>query len=164
MSVSFVSAQIVVGPDRRRSVMWTKSQRAELFELVFSREEAKLGSVEGKGYKLLKLDPNRMAVVRECTEMLFPPDENLKWTEIKKSIDEKCKMVRNNRCFVWAGVKHLQGLKKRKYLHANRIFMLLPPIVYFLLLWGAGTWGGIYLDYSQYPLPYLCLPSDQASM
>ena len=76
--------------------------------------------------------------VRECTEMLFPPDENLKWTEIKKSIDEKCKMVRNNRCFVWAGVKHLQGLKKRKYLHANRIFMLLPPIVYFLLLWGPG--------------------------
>ena len=73
-------------------------------------------------------------------------------------------MVRNNRCFVWAGVKHLQGLKKRKYLHANRIFMLLPPIVYFLLLWGPGTWGGIYLDYSQYPLPYLCLPSDQASM
>ena len=105
-----------------------------------------------------------MAAVRECTEMSFPPDENLQWTEIKKSIDEKCKMVRNNRCFVWAGVKHLQGLKKRKYLHANRIFMLLPPIVYFLLLWGAGTWGGIYLDYSQYPLPYLCLPSDQASM
>ena len=80
----------------------------KLFELVFSREEAKLGSVEGKGYKLLKLDPNRMAAVRECTEMSFPPDENLKWTEIKKSIDEKCKMVRNNRCFVWAGVKHLQ--------------------------------------------------------
>ena len=159
-----MSAQIVVGPDRRRSVMWTKSQRAELFELVFSREEAKLGSVERKGYKLLKLDPNRMAAVRECTEMLFPPDENLKRAEIKKSIDEKCKMVRNNRCFVWAGFKHLQGLKKRKYLHANRIFMLLPPIVYFLLLWGAGTWGGIYLDYSQYPLPYLCLPSDQASM
>ena len=90
---------------------WTKSQRAvqndfalKLFELVFSREEAKLGSVEGKGDKLLKLDPNRIAAVRECTEMSFPADENLKWTEIKKSIDEKCRMVRNNRCFVWAGV------------------------------------------------------------
>ena len=76
----------------------------KLFELVFSREEAKLGSVEGKGDKLLKLDPNRIAAVRECTEMSFPADENLKWTEIKKSIDEKCTMVRNNRCFVWAGV------------------------------------------------------------
>lgn len=54
----------------------------KLFELVFSREEAKLGSVEGKGDKLLKLDPNRMAAVRECTEMSFPADENLKWTEI----------------------------------------------------------------------------------
>ena len=72
----------------------------KLFELVFSRKEAKLGSVEGKGYKLLKLDPNRMAVVRECTEMSFPPEEDLKKTEIKKSIDKKCKMVRNNRCFV----------------------------------------------------------------
>ena len=42
--------------------------------------------------------------------------------------------------------------------------MLLLPIVYFLFLWGPGTWGGIYLDYSQYPLGYLCLPSDQAYM
>ena len=76
----------------------------KLFELVFSREEAKLSSVEGKGDKLLKLDPNLMAAVRECTEMSFPADENLKWTEIKKSIDEKCRMVTNNRCFVWARV------------------------------------------------------------
>ena len=76
----------------------------KLSELVFSREEAKLGSVEGKGDKLLKLDPNRIAAVRECTEMSFPANENLKRTEIKKSIDEKCRMVRNNRCFVWAGV------------------------------------------------------------
>ena len=53
---------------------------------------------------------------------------------------------------------------KRKYLLANRIFMLLLPFVYFLFLWGPGTRGGIYLDYSQYPLGYLCLPSDQASM
>ena len=53
-------------------------------ELVFSREEAKLGSVEGKGDKLLKLDPNRMAAVRECTEMSSQVDRD--------------------RCFVWAGV------------------------------------------------------------
>ena len=30
----------------------------KLFELVFSREEAKMGSVEGKANKLCKLDPN----------------------------------------------------------------------------------------------------------
>ena len=57
-----------------------------------------------------------------------------------------------------------QLIQKRKYLLANRIFMLLLPIGYFLFLWGPGTWGGIYLDYSQYPLGYLCLPSDQAYM
>ena len=60
--------------------------------------------------------------------------------------------------------KLYQLKKQRKYLLANRIFMLLLPIVYFLFLWGPGTLGGIYLDYSQYPLGYLCLPSDQASM
>ena len=80
------------------------SQVGSRLTFLPGREEAKLGSVEGKGDKLLKLDPNRMAAVRECTEMSFPADENLKWTEIKKSIDEKCRMVRNNRCFVWAGV------------------------------------------------------------
>ena len=46
---------------------------------------------------------------------------------------------------MWAGVKHLQGLKKGKYLLANRIFMLFLPIVYFSFLRGPGTWGGIYL-------------------
>ena len=80
------------------------SQVGSRLTFLPGREEAKLGSVEGKGDKLLKLDANRMAAVRECTEMSFPADENLKWTEIKKSIDEKCRMVRNNRCFVWAGV------------------------------------------------------------
>ena len=54
--------------------------------------------------------------------------------------------------------------EKRKYLLANRIFMLLLPMVYLLFLCWPGTWGGIYLDFSQYPLGYLCLPSDQASM
>ena len=38
------------------------------------------------------------------------------------------------------------------------------PLCTFYFFWGPGTWGGIYLDYSQYPLGYLCLPSDQASM
>ena len=76
----------------------------KLFELVFNREEAKEGSVEGKGEKLSQLDPNRMAVVKEQTERTFPRDNNLKWVEIKKAIDEKCRMVRNKRCFVWGGV------------------------------------------------------------
>ena len=62
------------------------------------------------------------------------------------------------------GFKVSECFDKRKYLLANRIFMLLLPFVYFLFLWGPGTRGGIYLDYSKYPLGYLCLPSDQASM
>ena len=64
----------------------------------------------------------------------------------------------------WLSQNRKNNYIYRKYLLANRIFMLLLPIVYFLFLWGPGTWGGIYLDYSQYPLGYLCLPSDQASI
>lgn len=42
---------------------------------------------------------------------------------------------------------HLSPYKiQRKYLLANRIFMLLLPVVYFLFLLGAWDWGGIYLD------------------
>ena len=76
----------------------------KLFELVFSRDEAKTGSVEGKGEKLLKLDPNRIAAVKECTELTFSANENVEWATIRKCIDEKCRMVRNDRCFVWAGI------------------------------------------------------------
>ena len=73
----------------------------KLFELVFRREEAKEGSVEGKGGKLSQLDPNRIAAIKDETEKRFP--EEYVWPEIKKALDEKCRMVRNNRCFVWAG-------------------------------------------------------------
>lgn len=76
----------------------------KLFELVFGREEAKDGSVEGKGEKLSRLDPNRLAAVQEETERRFAQDNTYAWPEIKKAIDEKCRMVRNNRCFAWAGV------------------------------------------------------------
>jgi len=76
----------------------------KLFELVFGREEAKDGSVEGKGEKLSRLDPNRLAAVQEETGRRFAQDNTYAWPEIKKAIDEKCRMVRNNRCFVWAGV------------------------------------------------------------
>ena len=48
----------------------------KLFELVFRREEAKEGSVEGKGEKLHQLDPNRLAAVREHTERMFPNEVN----------------------------------------------------------------------------------------
>ena len=75
----------------------------KLFELVFRREEAKEGSVEGKGEKLHQLDPNRLAAVREHTERMFPNEVN--WPTVKKAIDEKCRMVRNNRCTLWAGIK-----------------------------------------------------------
>ena len=75
----------------------------KLFELVFRREEAKEGSVEGKGEKLHQLDPNRLSAVREHTERMFPNEVN--WPTIKKAIDEKCRMVRNNRCTLWAGIK-----------------------------------------------------------
>ena len=80
----------------------------KLFELVFRREEAKEGSIEGKGEKLLQLDPNRLAAIREHTERMFPDEFN--WPVIKKALDEKCRMVRNNRCTLWAGIKENQGL------------------------------------------------------
>ena len=80
----------------------------KLFELVFRREEAKQGSVEGKGEKLHQLDPNRLAAVKEHTEKMFPNEVN--WPIIKKALDEKCRMVRNNRCTLWAGTKENQGL------------------------------------------------------
>ncbi|CAH3014569.1 unnamed protein product, partial [Porites evermanni] len=96
-SNSPVSSLMTLQPQKSLKQLQKPANEKESTMLIGSpsrgvREEAKLGSVEGKGYKLLKLDPNRMAAVRECTEMSFPPDENLKWTEIKKSIDEKCKM------------------------------------------------------------------------
>jgi len=75
-----------------------------LFELVFAREEAKDGSVEGKGEKLSLLDPNQRAAIQEETERRSAKHKSYVWPEIKKAIDEKCRMVRNNRCFVWAGV------------------------------------------------------------
>ena len=75
----------------------------KLFELVFRREEAKEGSVEGKGEKLHQLDPNRLAAVREHTERMFPNEVN--WPTVKKAIDEKCRMVRNNRFTLWAGIR-----------------------------------------------------------
>lgn len=69
----------------------TKVFALKLLELVL-REETKMGSLEGKADKLCKLDPNRMAVLTEHTERIFSADDNLKWNEIKKSIDRKCKM------------------------------------------------------------------------
>ena len=75
----------------------------KLFELVFWREEVKEGSVEGKGEKLHQLDPNRLAAVREHTERMFPNEVN--WPTVKKAIDKKCRMVRNNRCTLWAGIR-----------------------------------------------------------
>ena len=75
----------------------------KLFELVFRREEAKEGSVEGKGEKLPQLDPNRLAAVREHTERMFPNEVN--WPTVKKAIDKKCRMVRNNRCTLWAQIR-----------------------------------------------------------
>ena len=80
----------------------------KLFELVFRREEAKEGSIEGKEEKLHQLDPNRLAAVREHTERMFPDEFN--WPVIKKALAEKCRMVRNNRCNLWAGRKENQGL------------------------------------------------------
>ena len=75
----------------------------KLFELVFRREEAKEGSVEGKGEKLHQLDPNWLAAVREHTERMFPNEVN--WRTVKKAIDKKCRVVRNNRCTLWAGIR-----------------------------------------------------------
>ena len=80
----------------------------KLFELVFNREEARGGSAEGKGRQLNQLDPNRMAAVKEHTERMFLGEDSFKWVEIKRGIDEKCRMVRNNRCFVWGGVNTMK--------------------------------------------------------
>ena len=63
----------------------------KLFELVFRRDEAKEGIAEGKGGKLSQLDPNRMAAIKEETGGRFP--EEGVWPDIKKAIDEKCRMV-----------------------------------------------------------------------
>ena len=76
----------------------------KLFELLFRREEAKDGSVEGKGEKLSQLDPNQVAAIQEETERRFAQENTYAWPESKKAIDEKCRMVRSNRCFVWGGV------------------------------------------------------------
>ena len=113
MSRSPVENELIGSPTRGLYVPQQKVEKLpkstpklfalKLFELVFSREEAKMGSVEGKVNKLCKLDPKRLAAVNEHTERMFPAD-NLKWAEIKKAIDEKCRMVRNNRCLLWAGV------------------------------------------------------------
>ena len=91
----------------------------KLFELLFRKDEAKTGSVEGKGEKLLKLDPNRIAAVKECTELTFSGNENVEWATIKKCIDEKCRMVRNDRCFVWAGINLIKKEWKKDYITAK---------------------------------------------
>lgn len=114
MEASEQSTMLIGSPSRGVYVLKKKVEQLpkntpkgfalKLFELVFSRDEAKTGSVEGKGEKLLKLDPNRIAAVKECTELTFSANENVEWATIKKCIDEKCRMVRNDKCFVWAGV------------------------------------------------------------
>ena len=76
----------------------------KLFELVFNREEARGGSVEGKEGKLNQLDPNRMAAIKEHAERMLLGGDSFKWIDIKRGIDEKCRMVRNSRCFIWGGV------------------------------------------------------------
>jgi len=76
----------------------------KLFELVFSRDEAFAGSVEGKGERLIKLDANRIMAIYEQTDRHFKTSENkCNWETTKKVIDSKCRMVRNNRCKTWAG-------------------------------------------------------------
>lgn len=75
----------------------------KLFELVFSRREASVSSVEGKAEKLLKLDANRLTAVFEHHLHRFKSDNTLSWEAMKKIIDSKCRMVRNNRCKTWAG-------------------------------------------------------------
>ena len=60
--------------------------------------------MEGKKEQLSQLDPNRLAAVREHTERKFQGDSSFTWAELKKGIDEKCRMVRNNRCFVSGGI------------------------------------------------------------
>ena len=80
----------------------------KLFELVFNSEEARGGSVEGKGGQLNQLGPNHMAAVKKHTERMFLGEDSFKWVEIKRGINEKCRMVHNNRCFVWGGVNTME--------------------------------------------------------
>lgn len=83
-----------------------KRHALKLFEILFARQEAKASSLEGKGDRLSKLDGNRVFALKEHIEQKFASNPKYNWPEIKKAIDEKCRMVRNNRCFVWAGVNH----------------------------------------------------------
>jgi hypothetical protein len=74
----------------------------KLFELVFSRKEAIVSSVEGKGEKLTQLDPNRMMAIHEQTLRHFKDsDTKCSWETTKKVIDSKCRMDRKNRCKTW---------------------------------------------------------------
>ena len=68
----------------------------KLFELVFGREEAKNGSVKGKGGKLSWLDSNRLAAVQEETERRFAKNIYA-WPGIRKAINENCRMVIKSR-------------------------------------------------------------------
>ena len=85
-----------------------KHRKVKLVSLLKIIYYFKGGSVEGKGGQLNQLDPNRMAAVKEHTERTFLGEDSLKWVEIKRGIDEKCRMVRNNRCFVWGGVNMMK--------------------------------------------------------
>ena len=78
-----------------------KNYALKLFVLLFSREEARTSSIEGKGTQLKKLDLNRIEALKESTKKQFP-SENIKWSEIESSINCKCRMVRNGRCLTWA--------------------------------------------------------------
>ena len=77
----------------------------KVFEIVFSRQEAAQSSVEGKGEKLRKLDSNRLSAVFEHHQLKFnkTPEVKLSWDEMKKIVDSKCRMVRNDKCKTWAG-------------------------------------------------------------
>lgn len=88
----------------------------KFFEFVFSRDEVKIGSVEGKGEKFLKLDLNRIVVVKECIELMFFVNENVEWVIIRKCIDEKCRMVWNDRCFVWVGINIIKKEWRKDYI------------------------------------------------
>ena len=56
------------------------------------REEAKDRSVKGKGEKLSRLDPKRLAAIQEERERRYAQDNTYAWPEIKKAIDKKCRM------------------------------------------------------------------------
>lgn len=49
-----------------------------------------------------------MVVIKEYIERIFFGEDSFKWVEIKRGINEKCRMVRNNRCFVWGGVNMMK--------------------------------------------------------